>query len=93
MIQKKWFHATTLEALPSILSLGLIPNEDNELYLARNYDELIRFINLPVFKDLRKCKVVLSVKYVPSISNPDKYWELVANESISPDNLKVHKYL
>jgi len=87
-IQKRWFHATTKENWEKIKKDGL----RNGSFLARNLNELIRMINLPLFTDLRKCELVLSVKHEPKEYNP-KEWELITDKKIPLENIKVLKYL
>jgi hypothetical protein len=91
MIQKRWFHATTKENWEKIKKEGL----QSGTFLARNLEELIRMIYLPLIGDLRKCELILSVRYTPN--DDDKFdpksWEMIAMRRIDKDNLKLLKYL
>ena len=91
MIQKRWFHATTKENWEKIKKDGL----RRGTFLARNLEELVRMINLPLIGDLEKCELVLSVKHIPS--NLDEYnpksWEMVVRKSIVAENIRFLRYL
>ena len=97
--QKRWFHATTKQGLKFILKEGIlwgIDDDKRHTFLARNYDELIRMISLPYFTDLRKCEVVLSVRYIPNGLDDDynpKWWEMIVTKPIPISNVQVYKYL
>jgi hypothetical protein len=96
-MQKRWFHGTTIECWKKIQQDGFLkPNEDKELFLARNRDELERMINLPIFTDLRKSQLILSVRYTPDNINDDynpKNWEMIVRKSIPLSYIKVLTHL
>lgn len=102
MIQKRWFHATTKECWKKIRTDGILlgppSHECNRphTFLARNLDELYRMIYLPIFTDLRKCELILSVRYVPNGIHDDynpKCWEMITTAAIPLCDLKVLKYI
>ena len=97
MIQKRWFHATTKKCWKQIKKDGFLKvDEDGELFLARNLDELIRMIYLPLIQDLRKCELVLSVRYTPNGIDDDydpKWWEMIVTKPIPIENVVLLKYL
>lgn len=90
-IQKRWFHATTKNNWIKIKKEGLLGGT----YLARNLEELMRIINLPLIEDLRKCELILSVRHLPS--DIDEYkpttWEMVVKEPIPISNIRFLRYL
>lgn len=84
-VQKHWWHATTRENWKKIKKEGLRKGT----FLARNHEELIRMINLPLIGDLRKCELILSVLYTQK--EKDEGWELIISEPIPAENVKrVH---
>lgn len=102
MIQKKWFHGTTLEALKKIKKEGLLWGLDcnkRETYLARNLKELESYIFSPLaWKDMKKIRngVILAVKYLPNGVDDDynpKWWEMIVKNPIPLSDIKVLKYL
>lgn len=97
-VQKKWYHATTKEAWKQIKRECVLWGIDDprQTFLARNLDELIRMINLPLMGDLRKCELILTVKYEPNGIDDNyntKSWEMVVNKPISIDNVKLLRFL
>ncbi len=96
-IQRRWFHGTTKEAWKKIKKEGLKPNEYGELFLAGNQNELIKIVYKPAFwHDLKKCEVLLSVKYTPNGINDDydpKNWEMIVNKPIPINNVRVLRKL
>lgn len=100
-IQRKWFHATTIENYKKIQKEGVLfgkndIDETRRTFLARNLAELIRMINLSFFRDLAKCELILTVKYTPNRTDDDynpKYWEMIVYKPIPISDVKVLKYL
>ena len=102
-LQKRWFHATTKKGWKEIQEEGVLWGAayrgERETYLARNIEELINFISGPVSNvvgDLRKCQLVLSVKYTPNGVDDDfnpKSWEMVVKKPITLDKVRLIRYL
>lgn len=94
-LQKKWFHATTKQCWKEIQRSGILWG-GKDIFLARNLDELIRMVHLPLIGDLQKCELIVTVRYIPNgiTDNYDaKSWEMIVKKSIRGDDVKFLRYL